>query len=410
MPQVIHLSNSDSGGAGSTAYNLHLSLLKGGMQSKFCVASSFREDNLIVVAPRKSRIARRWWKFKRQFFRQFIDQDYLFYGFADAPSPHIQNWLRSQISDKTKIIIIHWVSQFVTLSDIQKVVSGTNIKVFVCLMDMAHFTGGCHYSFGCNNYEKDCLLCPAVSNDFVGKRVNTRSRCTADLVKQMKVSALCINKLLECQAKRSSIPFNNYHLVKPPIDPDIFRFVPRSNKRSDQRIIFIGAYNQNDERKGFCFLAVALKKLAYKLAESHLRLSIMVPIGTDLMLLRAPCYDFVEFKFATTPQDLAALYQEADLFVNTSLDDSGPLMITEALFCGVPIVASSVGVVNELLAHDSALGRKVEVFDDQSLAEEIYSALFSTDKSIMPSRQIELSSKKYYEKFMSLKGLIDLNL
>jgi glycosyltransferase involved in cell wall biosynthesis len=59
--------------------------------------------------------------------------------------------------------------------------------------------------------------------------------------------------------------------------------------------------------------------------------------------------DRVHFLGSKSPCELAAIYQRADVFVLPSSGEALPSVITEAMFCGTPIIATDVGGVREQL-------------------------------------------------------------
>ncbi|MFP3802939.1 glycosyltransferase, partial [Paraburkholderia sp. SIMBA_027] len=67
---------------------------------------------------------------------------------------------------------------------------------------------------------------------------------------------------------------------------------------------------------------------------------------------------------------LALLYQAADLFVNSSIEDSGPMMVSEALACGTPVVGFDTGVLTNMII-DNYKGYKAPLKDSKKLAEGI---------------------------------------
>jgi glycosyltransferase involved in cell wall biosynthesis len=312
------------------------------------------------------------------------------------------------MNNDTKVIIIHWTSNFICYEDILSIYKDTGCTILVSLMDMAPFTGGCHYSYGCKNYQKSCITCPATSHVKYTKLIHSKSLKKASTIKQLNASALGMNQYVLNQAKSSSLPFKNYYGLEAPIDQSIFKY--SEEFRADdtrQPKLLIGAFNPSDKRKGFNTLVSALSLLAKRLTDKNLRLTIMVLSNTDTSPLVASCYDFYKFDYAKTPESLAKLYHQADLFVNTSLDDSGPLMISEAIFCGVPFIATNVGITGELINFDSNLGYSVPILDPDSLADKLFNVLFSpTESKLIPSNERAVSARNYYSQFESLEQLM----
>lgn len=86
---------------------------------------------------------------------------------------------------------------------------------------------------------------------------------------------------------------------------------------------------------------------------------------------RAPAA--IEFRgFMPFGQALLSLYRSAHALVHVSLTEGRPQVITEAMACGVPIVATDVGGVGELL-REGPMGRLVPPRDLDSLVAAIES-------------------------------------
>lgn len=402
--EIIHLSNSDSGGAGSAAYHFHRQLKNAGYDSKLLVATKKRDDDAIVKAPKKPKPLRKWLKFKNKWVERLTSKGFQFYGLSDRKSKMTQNWLREHITDNTHAIVVHWVAQFVTIDDILAVINGKKIRIFITLMDMAPFTGGCHYSFGCTSYFTGCQSCPASKHLLIKNAVRNNSMLKALQVKELAASAICINRFIGEQAKASNIPFSEYLYVKPPVSPSIFKYSERY-RLADNPKILISAYDKKDARKGYSFLLLALQELSKLLLKANLSVTILVPTHSLNDMPRYEGIEFDGFEFATTAKELANVYHRADIFVNTSSDDSGPLMITEALFCGVPIVSTRVGVAQELIDFDDQLGRLCDYGDTIALATTLFRSLFDLNDKLAPSKYIEQKAKQYYQSFADIDNL-----
>jgi len=57
-----------------------------------------------------------------------------------------------------------------------------------------------------------------------------------------------------------------------------------------------------------------------------------------------------QIRWVDTPDDLATLYSKARILVCSSYNEGGPRVTVEAMACGVPVVSTRVGIMNELIA------------------------------------------------------------
>ena len=64
------------------------------------------------------------------------------------------------IDEKPNAIIIYNNSNFISPKLINYI-SNLGIKIIFYLTDLEFITGGCHYSFNCENYKINCKNCPA---------------------------------------------------------------------------------------------------------------------------------------------------------------------------------------------------------------------------------------------------------
>ena len=75
----------------------------------------------------------------------------------------------------------------------------------------------------------------------------------------------------------------------------------------------------------------------------------------------------VTFTGRLSPKEMAALYQNADVMLNTSTVDNTPNSIIEALACGTPVISTNVGGIPKLVTHDhNAL--LINTGDEQQMA------------------------------------------
>lgn len=79
-------------------------------------------------------------------------------------------------------------------------------------------------------------------------------------------------------------------------------------------------------------------------------------------------------------EDMARLYQDADIMVNPSLADNMPISVLEALASGVPVVSTDVGGVPYLVEH-GVTALLVPVQDPSAMAQAILALLTDPGKA-----------------------------
>jgi glycosyltransferase involved in cell wall biosynthesis len=75
----------------------------------------------------------------------------------------------------------------------------------------------------------------------------------------------------------------------------------------------------------------------------------------------------VDFVGAVAPEDMPALYDQADIFVNASNVDNQPLSIIEAFASGLPVVTTDAGGIPEMVT-DGETGLMIDRGDHEALA------------------------------------------
>ena len=77
----------------------------------------------------------------------------------------------------------------------------------------------------------------------------------------------------------------------------------------------------------------------------------------------------VEFRGKTAPEDMARLYDEADIYLNSPNIDNMPNSVIEAFAAGLPVVTTNAGGIPYIVQHDRT-GLLVDCDDDDALARE----------------------------------------
>lgn len=109
--------------------------------------------------------------------------------------------------------------------------------------------------------------------------------------------------------------------------------------------------------------------------------------------------EIVELKHLTK-NEVIAEYEKADIFVLPSLSEGFPLTILEAMAMSLPIVATNVGDVSDII-EDGRTGFLAKPGDEQSLSETIKKAIRSDRQKIGHAAQKQVKTMYSWEKIAS---------
>lgn len=362
--RVLILSTfGTSGGAAVASTRLKLALEKYGINAELRVLFDEDKDHSKLI-----RDTSLWFKFKRLFlfsleridvFRVISKGKYLYrystgnYGLDISKHPEVKN---------ADVIHLHWVNfSFLSIKGIAKI--AREKPVVWTLHDMWAFTGGCHYSMECYNYQNDCNSC------FYLRRGSNKSHQVWNRKKKLWNQIdfqfiTCSNWLKELSAKSSLLKGKWITAIGNAIDTDIFKPLSKDLIRSNHQqknedfYVLVGAMDLSDERKGFDYFLSALDIVYSDFPNLHLLT--FGKGGSDLTV-----YQHTHFGRIGNSQDLVKVYNMADIFVLPSIQDNLPNTVMEAMSCGVPVVAFDCGGVSDMIDHleNGYLARNRDVSD-----------------------------------------------
>jgi len=145
-----------------------------------------------------------------------------------------------------------------------------------------------------------------------------------------------------------------------PYGVDTSRFAPRSGPRKDRtfRVLFVGQIGQ---RKGMSYLLKAFEQFHRPNTELHIVGSYVS--GHEVYRRFADLYRHTP----NVPQsELPALFHEADVFVFPSLIEGMPLVVLEAMACGVPVITTKHGPAE--IVRDGTDGFFVPIRNAEAIA------------------------------------------
>ncbi|MEN8927400.1 MAG: glycosyltransferase family 4 protein [Flavobacteriales bacterium] len=164
----------------------------------------------------------------------------------------------------------------------------------------------------------------------------------------------------------------NFNVIPNVVDTDLFSLGKTLNNEV-KTILHVSTLV--DDHKNISGIFSTLKKVSKKRKDFKLTIvsdgdievtkQIQKQIGLDESL--------VEFHSTKTPQEIAEFYKNSDFFLLFSNYENLPVVISESLCCGLPVVTSSVGGIPEMISDKNGL--IVNPKDEKALGKAINSML-----------------------------------
>lgn len=219
---------------------------------------------------------------------------------------------------------------------------------------MNPFSGGCHYSGGCDRFTSGCGSCPQVSNP----TPNDVSKYTFDVKKRTlrsrQIHVVTPSRWLGDLAQQSPLWPKGTSFSVIPYGLELDEYVPHSKQlsrtqlglSSDSFVLAFGAEDIANQRKGMHLLIKALQDLP---PSNHWEAIVFgggqLPTGLPAWLKTR------QTGYLTSAQEKAQVYSAADVFVMPSLEDNQPQTGMEAMACGTPVIAFDAGGIPEYVRH-----------------------------------------------------------
>lgn len=244
------------------------------------------------------------------------------------------------------VIHLHWTCQgFLSLGDLQSIIQSGK-RVVWTMHDQWPFTGVCHLLQGCQGFTLGCRDCPQMRGS-LPHRIFRRKQETYALG---PVTFVGCSQWITGLALRSPLTAGHRVVSIPnPVPQEIFRPASQAQARQalslppGQKLILFAACRVKDTLKGFQYLQQALRQFS-----SSEGVALLVVGRNSDIVSPLPTY---KFPFVGDPRQMARLYAAADVFVTGSLTENLPNTIAEAMSCGTPCCAFSVGGIPEMIEH-----------------------------------------------------------
>jgi glycosyltransferase involved in cell wall biosynthesis len=414
---ITHFSTSDiGGGAAIAAHRLHRGLRRVGLDSRMLVAEKHSFDETVQVGARGHGLPER---LRRRIRSEVINRDFARYR-ATGPV-HLDDFSDDRVAEpnlpdflpRADLYNLHWVARFLDY----RAFFGRfprDVPLVWTLHDMNPFTGGCHYTAGCDRFVAGCGACPALGstdNFDLSSAIFRRKRTAYDRLQPEKVRVVAPSRWLSQEAARSAL-FRRFEISTIPygLDTEVFR--PRTQAVAREvfgipqgmRIVMFAAQWLDARRKGLDLLISALDGMDI---DGKIGL-VSIGSGRPFDALGAKYFPLGELK---SERLLSFAYSTADVFVSPSREDNLPNVLLEAMACGTPTVAFEIGGISDIV-RPGVTGLLATAEDVRSLRHAIMAILSDGEKRAAMSHEsrrialqeyrLELQAERYRHMYQQL--------
>jgi len=288
------------------------------------------------------------------------------------------NYIKKQKFDLVHIHNLHgYYLDFFTLVGY---LHASEIKVVWTLHDEWSITWLPAHSMGCTHCKdlKGKCVCsynyPRTYSTFFSQFMLNRKKST--FCGDWNPILICPSAWLKREIEKSYLGKCQARLIHNGVDTNLFQPVDRKyelrNKYQiplDKKLILFSVSDINDSHKGYKYITDIINQLTNEEF-------FFIAVGNNNIIGTT---NVRSFGYVNNENLLAEIYNLADIFLYTSLVETTPLTVLEAMACGLPVIAFNIPGVNELAADRGGLLSKV---GDAKILIDSIEKIFNNNKMI----------------------------
>ncbi len=257
------------------------------------------------------------------------------------------------------------------------------LPVMVTLHDAWLLSGHCAHSFDCQRWRTGCGHCPYLATYPSQRRDATAANWKAkrSIYQHSRLYIAAPSQWMMNQVHQSILRFALVESRVIPEGVDLAVFRPHPDKEAlrtelglplDRPILLFAASGiRSNPFKDYATLRGAFEIIAHRRSAAPVLLLALGESGAS-EIVQGSEIRFVPF--LSDPGQVARYYQAADLYLHAARADTFPSTVLEALACGTPVVATTVGGIGEQI-QDGQTGFLTPPGNAAELAERVLQLL-----------------------------------
>lgn len=392
---ILQVSTSDiAGGAEKVAWNLFLAYLQRGHDSWLAVGRKRSNDPGVLIIPNEDgrpRWTRMCLNVQDRLQRLGIGgapriagrlallgepQRFLnkYRGVEDFHFPGTASLLNCPPHRPDVVHVHNLHGEYFDLRHLPRL--SREVPVVLTLHDAWLLSGHCAHSFECERWRFGCGQCPDLTIYPAVRHDNTaynwqRKR---DIYERSRLYVSTPCQWLMEKVKQSMMQAEEYRVIPYGVDLTVFKPGDRTEARArlglaadDAAILFVGNRVKRNIWKDYATMEAAVQGVAER---QEKRKVIFLCVGEEQKSERIGRSEFRFVGYQEDPFAVASFYQAADVYLHAARADTFPIVILEAMACGTPVVATSVGGIPEQV-EEGVTGYLTPPGDSQAMAMRI---------------------------------------
>ena len=412
---ILHLSTFQwEGGAAVAASRLNQALRNHNVDSHLLVHRAQQSDPGVTAWTNSEWDQKVFWaRFAAERFAFLPYEKDKSVRFAFSPAAIGVPLEKHPLVQQADIINLHWTNfGFLSLAGLDRLFALGKPIVWT-MHDMWAFTGGCHYSRGCEHFRSHCGYCPYLSRPGAYDLAFEIFEQKKSLFARTPVTFVSPSQWLANLTQQAALTSRfACHRIPNPIDTTQFSPLPQKELRqkmglpTDKRLILFTGANTQDPRKGYLYFREAVNQLKEKLGDTEV-LVFGKSAADAYHAIDLPVHDLGKLSDLS---QIAEAYAAADVMVVPSLEDNLPNTILEAMACGTPVVGFDIGGIPDMIDH-RINGFVAAYRSAESLAQGIEWILHQdadgaisakARQKVMENYTEQIVARQYYELYQSL--------